>query len=152
MVGGHYMPYSKFLLVNPNVLPPVFQGVVLAKRYLLRGDAKTTGEAAKLAGISRSAFYKYKDHVFDFGDHTHGKIITIKAMLKDESGVLSAFISEIYSYGANILTVNQGTPNDGAAQVSISLRTNELTIGADHLAESLTKIKDVLSVTLISGE
>ena len=35
-----------------------------AKRLLAVGRAKNLSEAAKLAGISRSALYKYKDHVF----------------------------------------------------------------------------------------
>ena len=54
---------NKFLLVDLSVLPEVFTKVVEAKRYMAQGKAKSYSDAAKMAGISRSAFYKYKDKV-----------------------------------------------------------------------------------------
>ena len=42
------------------------------------------GAATKLAGISRSAFYKYKDAVQPFNDMKAEHIITFYALLKDD--------------------------------------------------------------------
>ena len=57
--GTEQVPVGRF-----SVLPEVFTKVVEAKRYMAQGKAKSYSDAAKMAGISRSAFYKYKDFVF----------------------------------------------------------------------------------------
>ena len=56
---GERMP--NLLLVDAAILPEVFGKVLQAKEYLQSGQAETAAQAARLAGISRSAFYKYKD-------------------------------------------------------------------------------------------
>ena len=53
--------HSKYLLVDSQILPEVYLKVILAKKLLAQGKAKSASDAAKAAGISRSAFYKYKD-------------------------------------------------------------------------------------------
>ena len=55
------MEKKKYYLVSAEALPEVFIKVAEAKRMLQVGEADTVGEAARLVGISRSAFYKYKD-------------------------------------------------------------------------------------------
>ena len=57
------MEKKKYYLVSAEALPEVFIKVAEAKRMLQVGEADTVGEAARLVGISRSAFYKYKDAV-----------------------------------------------------------------------------------------
>ena len=56
---------KRFLLVDAEVLPEVFLSVLKAKELLASGAAKNISAAVKQAGISRSAFYKYKDSIFD---------------------------------------------------------------------------------------
>lgn len=51
----------RFLLVDVSVLPEVFLKVLKAKELLAAGSAKNVSAATKMAGLSRSAFYKYKD-------------------------------------------------------------------------------------------
>ena len=60
------MEKKKYYLVSAEALPEVFIKVAEAKRMLQVGEADTVGEAARLVGISRSAFYKYKDAVQPF--------------------------------------------------------------------------------------
>lgn len=146
------MPNSNLLLIDPTVLPEVFRRVVDAKRLLASGEAKTASEAARMAGISRSAFYKYKDSVFSFSERAGGRIITIHAVLRDKAGVLSTLISTLYRQGANILTVNQNIPVGGAALVSISIRTDMLKAGVAELIGILRQIDGVLSIDQILGE
>ena len=57
---------KKFLIVDQAVLPEVFSKVLRAKELLASGAAKNVSAAAKMVDLSRSAFYKYKDSVFDF--------------------------------------------------------------------------------------
>lgn len=56
----------QLLLVDAALLPEVFGKVLEAKALLQSGQAETAAEAARLAGLSRSAFYKYKDGVFAY--------------------------------------------------------------------------------------
>ena len=73
----------KYYIVAAEALPEVFLKVAEAKRMLQTGEADTVGEATRLAGISRSAFYKYKDAVQPFNDMKTGHVITFYAMLKN---------------------------------------------------------------------
>ncbi len=135
-----------FLLVNASVLPPVFSSVIEAKALLASGRAKNASEAARLAGISRSAFYKYADKVFQYNGYNQGKTITVSALLSDRVGVLSALVSELSKIGANILTMNQDIPADGSATVSISIRCDHMEISLNEMLDQLKQIDGVLSV------
>lgn len=141
----------KFLLVDSRVLPEVFYKVVCAKRMLAKGKAKSSSEAAKLAGVSRSAFYKYKDCVFPYESKMGDSIATFSATLEDEPGVLSSLIAELYKAGANILTVNQSIPVDGVALVTVSARTIGIVMDDDKLLKMLKEIAGVVDIRKINS-
>ena len=143
------MNQAKLLLVSADALPEVFRRVVEAKQYLMSGAAANTSEAARMAGISRSAYYKYKDSVYPYQSKGASRLVTIHAVLEDRPGVLMALI---YDAGANILTVNQNIPVMGAALVSISARVDTVKIPVDFLLDSLRKVDGVQTIENITGE
>lgn len=145
------MEEGQLVLIDSGVLPEVFLRTLEAKRLLAAGEAKNSSEAARMAGISRSAFYKYKDSVFRYSKEGPGQMITIIARLSDRPGVLSHLITELYQVGANILTVNQNIPVDGIALVSISVRIENLTLDLDDLFRSLRKIDGIETIERILG-
>ena len=98
-------PATKFYLVSSEALPEIFIKVAEAKRMLQSGEVRTAGDAARAVGISRSAFYKYRDAVRPFNDMKTGRIITFYTMLKNNPGVLSDVLSIFAGSGANILTI-----------------------------------------------
>ena len=49
-----------------------------------------------MAGISRSAYYKYKDSVYPYQSKGASRLVTIHAVLEDRPGVLMALISSFY--------------------------------------------------------
>ena len=100
-------PATKFYLVSAEALPEIFIKVAEAKRMLQSGEVRTAGDAARTVGISRSAFYKYRDAVRPFNDMKPGRIITFYTMLKNNPGVLSNVLSIFAGSGANILTINR---------------------------------------------
>ncbi|HHW46523.1 MAG TPA: ACT domain-containing protein [Clostridiales bacterium] len=146
------MSDSKFLLVKADVLPDVYLKVLKAKQLLSSGRAKNASEAAKISGISRSTFYKYKDSVFSYKEKTSDRVITIHAVLKDKPGVLSAVMSKLYKSGANILTINQNIPIDNLASVSISIRTELLKTDVEELINSIRLVDGVVSINQVMGE
>lgn len=137
-----------YFLVNSSILPPVYSKVVEAKNYLASGEAISATQAAKMAGISRSAYYKYKDAIFEYSGDSNDETATINAKLKDNAGVLSALMSEIYKAGANVLSVNQSVPVNSVADVSVTVRVTEMTVEVKTLIENIKSINGVKSVFL----
>ena len=141
-----------FYIVDKTVLPEVFHHVIEAKRLLKTGKASTINEAVKMVGISRSAFYKYKDSIWSFTDGSRGKIITFSFILQDIPGVLSGILNEIAATGSNILTINQNIPIHGVANVTISIDTKEANIKHDELLERLSGHKNINKIEIIAQE
>lgn len=140
------------VVVSSDVLPEIISKVLDAKRMLARGDARNSSDACRAVGISRSAYYKYKDSVFTYEERLINKIISLYLTLCDEKGVLSAVLSKLYEHSVNILTVNQNIPVDGVATVTISFRFEENGISTPLLQEELRALAGVVSVKIISGE
>ena len=145
------MEKKKYYLVSAEALPEVFIKVAEAKRMLQVGEADTVGEAARLVGISRSAFYKYKDAVQPFQNMRAGHIITFYALLKDIPGVLSNYLSIFAGSGANILTINQTIPTNGCAGVTISAETSEMVDGLEDLMSRAAAAQGVLKFEIMAG-
>ncbi|MGN1420784.1 MAG: ACT domain-containing protein [Eubacterium sp.] len=142
------MDKIKYYLVNSNILPEVFPKVIKAKNLLVSGEATSVSQAVRMAGISRSAYYKYKDAIFEYNTQESDETATINAKLKDNAGVLSALMSEIYKAGANVLSVNQSVPVNSVADVSVTVRIAEMNISSDELVNSIKVIDGVTAVSL----
>ena len=145
------MQNTDYLLVKTAALPAVFAKVAQAKLLLSTGRVKSSSEAVRLCGLSRSAYYKYRDCVFSVGDQGAENVINLSAVLENRSGVLSAFIGALCAAGANILTINQGLPAMGVASVTVSYRRGAAA-GEDALLADLKRVKGVVSVSRVLGE
>lgn len=146
------MEVPKYLMVSTDVLPEVFYKVVYAKKLIAQGKAKNASQAAAMAGISRSAFYKYKDSVYVFDSRMSDNIVNYQFYLEDEPGVLSSVLTTLYNTGANVLTINQNIPLDGVAPVSISIRMNDVQISDDEVLELIRNLKGVVEVKRVSAQ
>lgn len=142
------MDKVKYYLVSSTILPAVYSKVVEAKNYLATGEATSTSQAVKMAGISRSAYYKYKDAIFEYNTNSNDETITVNAKLKDNAGVLSALMSELYRAGANVLSVSQSVPVNSIADVSVTVRSTEMTATAQELLDNIKSINGVKSAQL----
>ena len=144
------MDSERLLLIRASVLPPVYQKVVEAKRMLSSGAARSVADAVRNVGISRSAFYKYKDCVFAYDALTQGKMITIQSTLDDRPGVLSSLLAYLSDSGVNILTINQSIPGGGSALVSVSANLGGASRSPELLLEGLRKLDGVRSIGSIT--
>ena len=143
------MGSSKLLLVDSCVLPEVFQKVVEAKCLLAVGKARNLSEAAKMAGISRSAFYKYKDAIYLYDERMNENLVTFYLTLEDRPGVLSSLLSSFYKAGANIITVNQNIPVNGVAIATVSVRTNQSSLSRSEMIEMLGALDGIVEAKTI---
>ena len=145
------MANEKFYIVAADALPEVFLRGAEARRMLQVGEADTVGEAACKAGISRSAFYKYKDAVQPFQNMKAGRIITFYTLLKDTPGALSNILSIFANSGANILTINQTIPTNGCAAWTISAETSGLAETLEKLMADVAAVDGVVRVEVLAG-
>ena len=140
-----------YFIVEADALPEVFRKVAEAKRLLETGEADTVNVAAQRVGISRSAFYKYKDSVRPFRDMLHGRIVTFQILLKDEPGELSSVLHIFARSGGNILTINQAIPVNGCAAVTIGAETSGLSLSLEELLERIRRQQAVLRCEILAG-
>jgi chorismate mutase len=145
-----YQP-PKYFVVEAQALPEIFLKVAEAKRLLELKEAATVGEATQMVGLSRSAFYKYKDAVRPFSDVLSGQIVTVQILLKDEPGILSAILSAFAASGGNILTINQSIPTGGVAAVTLSAETSHLSVPLDELVHRVERFKGVVAFEVLAG-
>ena len=124
-------------MVDAAVLPEVFLKVLKAKELLASGEARNISAATRAVDLSRSAFYKYKDCIFDA--RSTQQIITVLATLLDENGALQALLGGISAAGGSVVTINQATPENGAAKVEVTVRTDTLRVSIEEMLAQLAQ-------------
>ena len=141
----------KYYIVEASALPEVFLKVAEAKRLLSTGEANTVNEATRINGISRSAFYKYRDAVLPFQNMMTGRIITFQFLVHDEPGMLSNILNKFAEYNANILTINSIVPTNGCAVVTISAETMDLTVALEDMLREMSHTPGVIKAEVLAG-
>ncbi len=141
----------KYYIIEAAALPDVFLKVAEAKRLLDTGEVDTVNEATRRTGISRSAFYKYRDSILPFHNMMIGRIITFHLTLHDEPGVLSSILACFAKWNANILTINQTIPTSSCALVTISAETAEMQTSLEDFLADLSATKGVLKADVLAG-
>ena len=137
--------------MEASALPEVFLKVAEAKRLLSTGEANTVNEATRITGISRSAFYKYRDAVLPFQNMMTGRIITFQFLVHDEPGMLSNILNKFAEYNANILTINSIVPTNGCAVVTISAETMDLTVALEDMLREMSHTPGVIKAEVLAG-
>ena len=141
-----------YFLVKADILPEVFVKVMEVKRILNAGKARSVNDAVQKVGLSRSAYYKYKDSIMPFYETSRGKIVTLVIAVENFPGILAKIIWNIAQAKGNILTINQNIPLNGLADVSISLETDLLTVPIELLLQEVGKVYGVRSCRMLSRE
>ncbi|MGN0967685.1 MAG: ACT domain-containing protein [Oscillospiraceae bacterium] len=141
----------KYFIVEAEALPEVFLKVTQAKALLETGEVSTVNQATARVGISRSAFYKYKDTVRPFNDMKNGRIVTFQFSLRDEPGVLSQLLNIFAETGGNILTINQGLPVNDCAVATIAAETSGLQLTLEELLAHAAAVPGVIRCEILAG-
>ena len=114
---------ERYYVVREDLLPEAIVKTIAVKEMLSRGETATIHEAVERVGMSRSAFYKYREGVLTLGELERGSIVTVSLDLEDRSGVLSQVLGYIADRGCNVLTIHQSIPLEGSANVVLSVDT-----------------------------
>lgn len=142
---------GQYYLVREDVLTESMQKMLEAKRMLASGEEKTIQEATKRVGLSRSAYYKYKDTVFPFESIARERVLTIFIQLEDRKGSLATLLRVISEAKCNVLTIHQTIPVQGRANITLSLDVTEMPITMEEFMQRLKAPNFIDSVHLISS-
>ena len=145
------MSKPKLYIVEAAMLPEVFLKVCEAKELLQTGAAATVAEAASMAGISRSAFYKYKDAIRPFRDIRRDQVITMSILTRDKPGALSSVLTIFAANGANILTINQSIPVSGVGVVTLAYVAGDTDATPETVSAQLNALPDVIRTEILAG-
>ena len=132
--------------------PEVFVKVMEVKQRLNTGESSSVNEAVRKTGLSRSAYYKYKDSVLPFYEATNGKKVTLLITVENFQGILSSIINVISATKASILTINQNIPINGLADISISLDTASMFGSVEDIMNDINRIAGVRNCRVLSRE
>lgn len=141
----------KYFIVEASALPEVFLKVAEAKRLLQTGEVTTVNDATRMTGISRSAFYKYRDAILPFQNMMHGRIITFQFLMQDKPGLLSSLLAILADRKVNIQTINSIIPTNSCAVVTISAETIDLEVSLEELLEEVGQLAGVIKAEIIAG-
>ncbi len=140
---------EKFYLIRSDILPESIAKTIEAKKLLESGEVDTVNEAVERVGLSRSAFYKYKDSIFPFNAMMSEKIVTITFTLEHRSGFLSRVLLYVAEQGGNVLTINQTIPLQGIANISMSVDLANLKVSTTEFLDGLQEINGVRKAVIV---
>ena len=143
---------AEYYIVRRRAVPEVLRGVVRANQLLASGKARTVNEAAEIAGISRSSYYKFKDDIEEFHDNTAGMNVTLSCEIDDEPGILAGLLGVISRCNANILTIHQSIPISGVADLSISLQIRDNTEDVSLMIRKLESLSGIRKVRIMGRD
>ena len=143
---------QQFYLVDLKILPEAIKKTIRVKEMLQDGTCGSINEAVKKVDISRSAYYKYKDHVFNVSEGMIGNKATVSFLLNHEPGVLSSILRILAENKANVLTISQDIPINKIANLSITFDMSSMELEMDAFLTILKRISGVVRVELIAME
>ena len=141
---------ENYFLVGESVLPQVLKKTIQVKELLRKGSKGNISQAVKEVGISRSAYYKYKDHIYPFYKTNDDRILSLNVLLEDKAGALSKLLKSLAKANVNILTINQNIPLHGTAAVSVIFDTQDMLTDTKTLIEDLYNENVIKSVEIIA--
>ena len=139
-----------YLIIHKSILPEYYEKVIYARRLLSEMKVKDVSQAVKLAGISRSTYYKYKDYILEPSEMAEGRKAVFTVVLAHEPGVLSALISCISEAGGSVLTITQSIPVHNLASVTICIDISAMPDSVSALVKKMEQLPGVENPRLIA--
>lgn len=143
---------DNYLIIHKSILPEYYEKVLLAKRLLEEGKAREVSQAARMAGISRSTYYKYRDYILEPSQLSGGCKAVLSVLLAHEPGVLSGLLQHISAAGCSVLTITQNLPIHGKASVTIALDISAMESSIQQLLAELAQTPGAENPRLVAIE
>lgn len=145
-----------FYLVDFQVLPEAIKKTIRIKESLKNGRVKTINEALSAMNISRSAYYKYKDHVEPVTGAVKERSITYFIMMQNDFSLLNKILNKIMrkikKENNDVLSINSGVAFGENVPTIISFKTKMTLADINLLAESIRRIKGIIQIVVSEEE
>ena len=113
---------------------------------------KTINEALSAMNISRSAYYKYKDHVELVTGAVKERSITYFIMMQNDFSLLNKIMRKIKKENNDVLSINSGVAFGENVPTIISFKTKMTLADINLLAESIRRIKGIIRIVVSEEE
>lgn len=141
---------QQFYLVDLKILPEAIKKTIRVKEMLQDGTCGSINEAVKKVDISRSAYYKYKDHVADHVapafETEKDKIVVLFLVMSDDFAVFNRVLRRIVKDRNEIISLNRGIPAEKLVAVTITIKTEESLSYLQYLQETIKEMKGIQSL------
>lgn len=140
---------KQFYLVDFNILPEAIKKTIRVKEMLHDNEALSINEAVKSAKISRSAYYKYKDHVASAQPGNGLKVMTLVVEMMNHLSPFNRILKLLAAYKADVLAIQRNVPMGKCVMVTIafSLMGDEEAVAS--LQEHLKRMKGIKAFKLL---
>lgn len=144
---------QQFYLVDFSILPEAIKKTIRVKEMLKSGSSGTINEAVHKVNMSRSAYYKYKDHVASADDDKEDRVVVLFIIMQDDMVVFGRILRRIAKEKQEVLSVNRTKISEKLYSSVITLKTKESAEDMESLYEALKETKGIQSLTMkIGGE
>lgn len=144
---------QQFYLVDFSILPEAIKKTIRMKEMLKSGSSGTINEAVHKVNMSRSAYYKYKDHVASADDDKEDRVVVLFIIMQDDMAVFGRILRRIAKEKQEVLSVNRTKISEKLYSSVITLKTKESAKDMESLYEALKETKGIQSLTMkIGGE
>lgn len=144
---------QQFYLVDFSILPEAIEKTIRVKEMLKSGSSGTINEAVHKVNMSRSAYYKYKDHVASADDDKEDRVVVLFIIMQDDIAVFGRILRRIAKEKQEVLSVNRTKISEKLYSSVITLKTKESAEDMESLYEALKETKGIQSLTMkIGGE
>lgn len=144
---------QQFYLVDFSILPEAIKKTIRVKEMLKSGSSGTINEAVHKVNMSRSAYYKYKDHVAFADDDKEDRVVVLFIIMQDDMAVFGRILRRIAKEKQEVLSVNRTKISEKLYSSVITLKTKESAGDMESLYEALKETKGIQSLTMkIGGE
>lgn len=144
---------QQFYPVDFSILPEAIKKTIRVKEMLKSGSSGTINEAVHKVNMSRSAYYKYKDHVASADDDKEDRVVVLFIIMQDDMAVFGRILRRIAKEKQEVLSVNRTKISEKLYSSVITLKTKESAEDMESLYEALKETKGIQSLTMkIGGE
>ena len=140
---------NEFYIVAADVLPEALKKTAQIKALLSQNSNLTINEAADKVGLSRSAFYKYRESIFSYNKMNKERIVTLIVTAADEISVLAECLQIITEMDGQILTVNRGLPIQDTSKATLVIDTKNMKQEIETLVEKLYEIAQAREIEIL---
>lgn len=144
---------QQFYLVDFSILPEAIKKTIRVKELLKDGSCASINEAVHKVNMSRSAYYKYKDHVASADDDKGDQVVVLLIIMQDDMAVFGRILRRIAREKQEILSVNRTKISEKlySSVITLNLKTKESADDIESLYESLKEMKGIQSLTMKLG-